>query len=70
MIAAIIGTVYICLGLLLSFVLIEYMQKKLGEGSSEGAFIIMYLNTLLWPIIFIPIIISVKKESKNNEKVD
>lgn len=68
MIVAIIGTAYICLGLILSFVLMGYMQKKLGEGSNEGVFIIMYLNTLLWPIFFMPMILTVKKESKNNEK--
>lgn len=70
MIAAIIGTAYICLGLLLSFILMAYMQKKLGEGSNEGVFIIMYLNTLLWPIFFVSMILAVKKESKNDETSD
>lgn len=67
MTAAIIGIAYICLGLILSVVLMGYMEKKLGEGSNEGVFIIMYLNTLLWPIFFVPMVLSVKKESKKNE---
>lgn len=46
----------------------EYVQKKLGEGTAEGAFLIMYINTLFWPIFFIPMILSVKKESKKNEE--
>lgn len=64
MIAALIGIAYITLGFITAFVLIEYIEKKLGEGSSIGVFLIMYINIFIWPVFFPMMIHQTNVEAK------
>lgn len=64
MIAALIVIAYFTLGFITAFVLIEYIKKKLGEGSSMGVFLIMYINVFCWPVFFPMMIHQTNVEAK------
>lgn len=67
MTGALIVFAYVMIGLITSFILIEYLKKKIGEGSSEGTILIMLINFYFWPIFFPVMIYQAKKESNRKE---
>ena len=51
-IVAVIGTIYICIGLLISTV-IHTIVNKSGKEYDDGILVaIMFLSVLFWPIFF------------------
>lgn len=49
---AIIGIVYLCIGMLLSAVLHTKVDKSGKEYDDFSLMAVMYFNVLLWPIMF------------------
>lgn len=61
MTAALIVFAYVIIGMITAFILVEYLKKKIGNGTSDGTFLIMYINVFFWPIFFLAMIHHIKK---------
>ena len=70
MIVAIIGIAYLSIGIILSGVLLRYIEKKLGEGTLIGSLLIAYINVVIWPFFFPMMIRQTKIEAKRNDDVE
>lgn len=62
MTCALIVFAYVIIGIITAFILIEYLKKKIGNGTADGTFLIMYINVFFWPIFFPAMIHRIKKE--------
>lgn len=60
-IIAIIGTIYICIGLLLSAVIHTLVDKSNKEYDDGSLMAVMFLNVLFWPIMFYWVYKEIKK---------
>lgn len=65
MTGALIVFAYVIIGMITAFILINYLKKKIGNGTADGTFLIMYINVFFWPIFFPAMIRHIKKAGGN-----
>lgn len=70
MIGAIIGIMYLTIGVITSANLLKRLEKALGEGTAAGTFLIAYINMLFWPVFFPLMIKQIKIEAKKKDEED